>query len=435
MAKNLSSPLFKNITAIFSTQMLSLFVGLLSTIIVARFLGAEGRGMLAAVFVYPQLFSALVEGGMRQAAMYFTGKKLAEDDTILGCLFIYIVLAGSLGTGLVITTMYLFGPEYLTLSLIVAVASTLPLTLSVNAFRGVFLGKGAISSFNRVVWWQKALNLLLLILFEVVFGLSVFLAVLSTLVSSILNFSLTLYLYFAKSEKKSLKISWRVFSGMFKKGIVYAVALFLIDANYKADILLMTYLSSEHELGLYALSVQLSELNWQLVTAVVFALMSASSSSTTQDLYSSVAKSARLTFWATLICSLFVYIGAFWLTVPIFGESFKHVPDVMLWLIPGIAFGVYFKVINAFYAGRGEPHYSLIIMAISVSLNIVLNLLLIPKYGATGAAVSTSISYFFSAIVTINLFKTHSQLSIRKFFSVERADLNIPPKSRGANDG
>lgn len=403
--------------------MLSLLVGLLSTIIVARFLGTEGRGMLAAVFVYPQLFSALVEGGMRQAAMYFTGKKLAEDDTILGCLFVYIVMAGSLGTGLVIMTMYLFGPEYLTLSLIVAAASTLPLTLSVNAFRGVFLGKGAISAFNRVVWWQKALNLLLLILFEVVFGLSVFLAVLSTLVSSLLNFSLTLYLYFAKSEKKSLKVSRHVFSEMFKKGIVYAVALFLIDANYKADILLMTYLSSEHELGLYALSVQLSELNWQLVTAVVFALMSASSSSTTQDLYSTVAKSARLTFWATLICSLSVYIGAFWLTVPIFGESFKHVPDVMLWLIPGIAFGVYFKVINAFYAGQGEPQYGIYIMLTSVLVNIGLNILLIPSLGAIGAAISTSSSYIVSALITIYFFKKTGRIPIGEFIIIQSNDI------------
>ena len=89
---------FKNIISVFTTKVFVLSFGLISTIILARALGPEGRGFLAAILIYPTLLVALTEGGMRQSAVFFLGQKKASDAKVIGALFSYIIFAGLLGT-------------------------------------------------------------------------------------------------------------------------------------------------------------------------------------------------------------------------------------------------------------------------------------------------------------------------------------------------
>jgi O-antigen/teichoic acid export membrane protein len=58
-------------------------------------------------------------------------------------------------------------------------------------------------------------------------------------------------------------------------------------------------------------------------------------------------------------------------------------------------------------------------------LNTVLNLFLIPSHGIVGAAVATSISYLFYAMISIHLYSSLTGLNVSTLIIVTRADFEL----------
>jgi Na+-driven multidrug efflux pump len=67
-------------------------------------------------------------------------------------------------------------------------------------------------------------------------------------------------------------------------------------------------------------------------------------------------------------------------------------------ILPGIVFMVIFRVLSGQIAGMGKPQLSIYVFGPALVLNIILNFILIPPYGALGAAIATNISYALGAV-------------------------------------
>lgn len=102
----------------------------------------------------------------------------------------------------------------------------------------------------------------------------------------------------------------------------------------------------------------------------------------------------------TLVLSVgAVVLAAFLLAMlkPLWGERFAPALAPGLILLPGaIALG-YATIIYAALAGRGRPDYALRASLIVTPPTLVLYLVLIPAYGATGAALGSALGYATSA--------------------------------------
>ncbi len=66
-------------------------------------------------------------------------------------------------------------------------------------------------------------------------------------------------------------------------------------------------------------------------------------------------------------------------------------------------------------------------MAASVSLvvNIVLNFILIPKYGIEGAALASTISYILAGAILVVMVKIESSIPLRQILFIDKSDLRI----------
>lgn len=398
-----------------------LSIGLISAILVARALGPEGRGLLAAVLIYPQLLVAITEGGMRQSAVLFLGKKKAPDSEIIGSLFSYIFIAGVVGMGVVYSLMLWFGQQQFDYIMMLVAAAILPTTLAVNALKGIFLGKEKIKNYNQATWVQKVLYVSAISLLFLLDLLTVFNAVLVTLLAAVFNLIQSIW-YLKKNFDFKVRFSFVTFIQMLKKGVVYAIALFFIQANYKIDILILSWLSTKESLGHYAVSVQLGELLWQLPAAVLVVLMSKTANASDSKIIDSVCKSTRLTFLLTFLSGFALALISYFLIPFMFGNEFSDAYFLLIGLLPGIIMASIFKSLNAYFAGRGEPRVTIVIMGLAASINICLNLLLIPSLGALGAAIASSLSYSFAAIGSLTTFIRREGVHISKIIIVESSD-------------
>lgn len=422
LKRNEKSILF-DVISVFKTKLFVLLLSFISIVILARGLGADGRGALAAILVYPQLALALTEGGMRQAAINFIGNRKAGESEILGALVAYIIGAGALGYISVTMLIYFTGSENFQLPLILAACSLLPLNLMVNAFQGILLGKQNISNYNKVIWVQKLLYVLALIILYYFNKLTVLSVTLVMSMAALYN-AIQIFLYIRNEHDRHLKFDLSVLISMLKVGVIYAFAFFLIQANYKLDILLLAWLSDNNNVGEYAVSIQIGELLWQLPSAVLVVLISKSANSTDEDLISTLCKTVRLTFFITLLLFILLLPGCYFLIVPFFGVDFGGVFDILLLLGPGLIFATLFKTINAYYAGKGRPAVAVYVMSFSVSINILLNLFLIPNYGSEGAAIASTVSYVISGFFIVKFFSVDKGVSIKEVVFVKRADLS-----------
>jgi O-antigen/teichoic acid export membrane protein len=413
----------RDIIAVFNTKVVVLALTLISSVIIARVLGADGRGLIALALIYPQLMLAIMEGGMRQSATYFLGKKLSADNIILGVLFVYIFIAGIAGAILVFLLMKYSAGVAFEMSILLVSATILPASLAVSTLRGYFLGKQQIKQFNSLVWLQKLVYVVVVIILALTDQLSVFSLILTNAVIALFN-ALQAFYFIGRKLPARPKYDHQTFKKMFKLGVVYAAGFFLIKANYQLDVMLLGWLSTTAELGVYALSVQLGELLWQLPAAVMVILMSKSANSQAdgKSIIGSVCKSVRLTLLITFICCFGLLIASYILIGPVYGKEFSGAFLMIAYLAPGLVLAPIFKTINAYYAGNGRPHISILIMGTAVVVNVALNIIFIPSYGGGGAAVSSSVSYALAALLFTLHFANQQQVKFHEILVVKKSD-------------
>lgn len=416
----------KDSVSIFITKMVVILFAVGGVIILARGLGPENRGLLAALLIYPQLLISLTEGGMRQAATFYIGKKIAPEGQVLAALIFYVITAGLFGYGLMLFLLQLVGEASFSFSMVLVAAAIIPTTLAVNAFKGYFLGKQEIQRFNKSSWIERALYVGLLVIFYINDMLSVTTAVISTATAAIFN-AIQAWIYIRRINSSPLELDLSVVWDMLKIGVVYAFALFLITMNYKVDILLLGILSTPKEVGYYAVSVQVAELMWQLPGAVMLVLMSRSANNSEQSKIwnEKVAVVCRIMIFIALLSAIALAIAVSLATELIFGKEYLPAILIMQILLLSSIFMVPFKSLNADLAGEGRPKYAIITMLPSVLLNVGLNFLLIPMFGAKGAAVATLFSYLLCAIVILFTYSKLKDIPLRKLIFPSKSDFNI----------
>jgi len=175
------------------------------------------------------------------------------------------------------------------------------------------------------------------------------------------------------------------------------VLTLLMMSLYHVDILLLRPLAGSEATAYYRAALLVAEFVWFAPFALQMALLHSTSELWAADRVDEVsALSAKVTR-CTLALTLIVTLGIASLAdafIPLyFGADFSVAGTIVLFLLPG-AFGLAVsRPIFAIGQGNGELRALVAATGTAAVINLVLNLLLIPRYGMRGAAVATSIGY------------------------------------------
>src|SRR5690554_2355710 len=223
----------------------------------------------------------------------------------------------------------------------------------------------------------------------------------------------------------SFKYNWKIIKPMLSLGVVYAIALFVINLNYKVDIILLDKLSTAYELGIYTKGAGITQYLWQipmLFSTIVFARSAVSKDDKTFSL--KVAQLLRVSFIIIGVVSIGLLLFSDLIIVGMYGESFRGSISVLNYLLPGVLILTIYKVMNMDLAGKGKPWISMKAMLPALVLNILLNIWLIPSMGANGAAVSSTISYSLAGLLFLVFYSKEVSIPIRTIVSLKKSDLD-----------
>ena len=212
--------------------------------------------------------------------------------------------------------------------------------------------------------------------------------------------------YFIKQYNKvdfAKNLDLKFIYSAYSFGIRVFLSSIIIMLLIRVDIILIKKMLGFKEVGIYSIAAHIVDM-LQVASNLVGGYLFVKLSDTEDDFTKwQLMKKIMMLFGAFLTVAnlAFVFLGKFLLRI-LYGIDFVPAYGVYLWLIPasyGLSFGSFF---NNYLNSKGFPPITILIPAISLGLNIGLNLLMIPRWGLIGAAIASGIAYllwFFLIII------------------------------------
>jgi O-antigen/teichoic acid export membrane protein len=178
--------------------------------------------------------------------------------------------------------------------------------------------------------------------------------------------------------------------------------------NARFDQILMAFISTQATLGIYAVAVNSSELLLYLPNAIAAAMLPAMSAG---DRTLGASRAMRVlragTVFGLVTMAASAALGPF-LLPHVFGARFQPSVAPFLWLLCGVVGFTAMSVTNSALMASDAPGRSSIGPFVCLVVGVVLDLVLIPPYGASGAAVAASAAFIAGGAVGLWLY--HSQV-------------------------
>lgn len=192
---------------------------------------------------------------------------------------------------------------------------------------------------------------------------------------------------FGRPSRRLMRETWRF-------GIRSWVGSISTYLGFRADQVLMGFISTRTQLGLYAVAVNASEVPLYVPQSVSNALLPLIASRSNDERHERTLRVYRLVILLTFaLVVIAAAVGPFLLPI-VFGHSFAGATSSFLLLLPGALGFVASSVFSAALAASSAPGLSSVGPLVTLVAGFALDLSLIPPLGADGAAIASSIAFF-----------------------------------------
>lgn len=173
--------------------------------------------------------------------------------------------------------------------------------------------------------------------------------------------------------------------------------VFLLTSLYHVDVLMLEFFTTSETVGYYKAALVIVEFLWFVPRSVQSVMIQSTANLWLEDQIDRINSLASKTTRYTLLITILLSLGLAALAptfIPIYyGQDFTPAILPILLLLPGtVGFGLA-RPIMAISMAKGDMKVLIAATGASAMINFVLNLLLIPRFGMSGAAVATSVGY------------------------------------------
>lgn len=386
-------------------------------LIYSNYLGAEGLGSIGLI-VLSITIVLLLSNLVNTSIVYYASRHSTGNLFFIS----YIWSAISVGLMYLINQLYpIFPQEFATdiyyLSL---------LQSSIVVHLNVLVGKEKIKHYNIYSFLQALLTLAFVCSF---FFIKKMIEVQAFIYSLYLAYGIVLLTSSFNVIPFVNKFNITEFPRVFKDAISYG--FFVQSANifqllnYRISYFILDLFSGRASLGIYSAGVQLSEallIPGKSISTVQYARISAKKDEAYAQRISILFMklSMLLTGMGTIILVLLPSSFLTWLL----GDSFTNIKSTIFAMSLGIVALSAEMILSHYFSGTGRQQKNSISSLIGLILTLLFAYLLIPSYGAVGAAITSSIAFTGMLIYLVILMSNHKGMSF-KLFLPQRNDWKL----------
>jgi len=380
---------------------LNAFLGFVFWIVVARSVSPSDFGLFSVVINLVSILFILCDVGLSSSIIRFLPQairdnKKEEVKRIVKLSFLVVLaLSGLLALLLAFFSSplasTLFAKKELSLPLVIASVSLIGLSLS-YLFVSILQGQ---QRFLFGVITESSILLTKVLATIILFWLGRL-----NLVSVLIVFSLTSFagliigLFFIRPTFLTAKTDFGLAKTLFGFGVWVALARIANSISGKIDTLMLVRFVEAAEVGFYAAAQKMTFVFPVLVTGVSVVLQPKFASLKTVSEAKSFIKKSLLLVSSLFVPVIVLFTVAPYITVWIYGAVYTPAILIFRWLLIYTSFFVATTVpmiTILYYLGR--PKFFAIISILQFLLIFLANLVLIPKFGVIGPALSLAIAY------------------------------------------
>lgn len=413
------------VVLLFATQTFGALVGIFNGILLARVLGPAGKGDYYLLILVPSTAMVLVQLGLPQAFSFYTARGRTAGIMTKALVLTAVLTMGALGAvALVLPLLREAILHGIGLDQFLVALVALPIAVSATFTTAIILGR-------RAVRWYAAINSAYPI------GIGLLLVVLAALGPSVMG-AIVVYLIAISIRAIGLAIGARRVSAdivgaesvSYRELLSYGLRLYPGSLtgffSYRIDAYLIAWLISNPSvsLGYYSTAVGLAELVFFFPNAVSTLFFPHVAESPREESDRQVAMVSRVTLLVTGAVALLLIPAAvmmIWILLP----AFKPALPALLMLLPGVVALSAAKVVGQYVSGIGRPGVNSNISIGAFAVNIVANLILIPRFGIIGASAASLVSYSLTSLLITAMAARFTRTPLTGFWIPRASDVQF----------
>lgn len=411
--------LLRSVLSILSGKIIGILIGLVFTPLLVRIISQNKYGIYASVMAAFSIVTLLSKGGLFDAARKTVAEYAGEASEITSVISVSLFLSVTYGL-IVVLGVFLgvhFGivpTRYITY--------TLPLVIVIlfgNIFtivRGSFYGlqQESIAEILQVArrLSYTALGLLFAYLGYDAFGVFAGYALSFVFLGGVGSFLLVKYTPYHLTTNIPIRKHGKQIASFGGYQLMGGISAMLL---YKSDILLVEFFRGSTQTALYQSAIVPAEMIWFAPSAIQLAFLQHTSSLWADRKIDEINQRLQTGIkYAVLSLTLFG-VGLFALAQPFlsvyFGPDYVGAKTTLQILIFGTFFLGTTRVVTPVLHATGWVRPSELITVIGLIINLILNVILIPRYGIIGAGIGTGLSYVAIFVGNVTLWN-HSQFDV-----------------------
>ena len=403
-----------------TSQGLTVVLALAASAIVARQLGASGRGVVALLVTATFLIGAVLTSGL-EGALARQAAECSQREAISST-YAWISLVG-VGAAVVwgpiaFATGSFWDLPSLTSGILAATGVLAVVSLSVA--RGHLLGRG---QFSAIAAGRFVFGLILAVgtgTLALTSALTPARAIAVTFTAAggqCLVYLVTLGAIHRPRFMRNRMLHQATFALKAQLGVL----IFALAQRY--DLLLVGAFLTSSDTGVYAVVLSFAEICWIAIDAA--SLMVLGSAAGNRHTVGNACQVARLVSLLALgQAILLVAVSPLALGL-FFGSEFERGYSTLLVMLPGTVALAVWRFLTADATGRDRPEIQSVSAAAGLVLAIPTAVVLIPQLGILGAALATTLAYALTAFVGLRSYATRFGVKLRDLVKPRASDLRL----------
>ncbi len=415
--KNSLKIYFENITWLLIEKFVRLIFSLFVSVWLIRYLGPTKFGEYNYSISYVYLFGAIASLGLDGLVIKELVDNRYSSNSLLGTTFVLKFCGSILALCFIFFSLFFLDldTELYKIILIVSINNFLQLFNSIELF---FQSK----VLSKYIVWSNVFSLLLSNLIKIVliyFEFDFIYFVYAYLFDSIIIAFSYLFIYFKGGYNVlEWKFDFAIANYLIKNSWTLIISSLFVSIYFKIDLVLIEIYSSLKSVGYYSAAVKLSEL-WYFVPIII-----------SNTVFPSLIKIRKINFslfqeklqslfvfliWLGILLSLFTTIFGDHIIQIIYGDKYNGIANVLITHIWTSIFVFYGVAWSNWMILENNQKTMMKIQVMSLITNLILNVVLIPKFGILGSALATLVSYAIGHLFFALFFKDQ-KLAIQMFW-------------------
>lgn len=400
-----------------------LFVAL---VVIARALGPVGRGTIAFIAVTAILSARVTRLGVSEATIVFGAQRPQLRPSLLTNLVLWVTAAAVVAAA-VVSVVLLTSPSWRPNGIGDTELAILALGILTSAL--VDAGYSFVLGCSRF-----AIHAVITVATAWLYAF----AVATVWVTVDLTVARAALIWVAVQAFKALVLLWasvrtsgvgRPDRALLRESIGFGIRAWvgsLSDAlNGRIDQILIAFIATEATLGVYAVAVNAWEILLYLPGAAATAVLPSVARADRTIRVEQVLKAFRSVALVTLSGLAIAAVVGPPLLVVVFGAPFDASIAPFLWLLPGTLGYVALGIFSSALVASSSPGLSSLGPLVSLGVGIALDIVLIPSFGAEGAAIASSAALLTGGATALVLYRTRASFALAALIRPRAGDLDV----------